>query len=142
MHILSRFWKLNLSPFPLDTNCYAAYLAGDREVLLALTEAKATFLSIFVLGELYAGFKGGTRERENRNMLAAFLKKSSVITLNASLETADLFGVVQNTLKQAGRPIPINDVWIAAHAIEYGAVVITRDKHFLHIPGLRLWENT
>jgi len=125
----------------MDTNCYAAYLAGDREVLQALTEANSTFMSIFVLGELYAGFKGGTREKENRNILRVFLKKPSVITLNASIETAELFGMVKNTLKQAGRPIPINDVWIAAHALEYGAMLVTRDKHFLNIPGLRLWDN-
>ena len=126
----------------LDTNCYAAYLTGDQEVLQALTEAKITFMSIFVLGELYAGFKGGTREKENRKILRTFLKKSSVITLNASIETAELFGVVKDTLKQAGRLIPINDVWIAAHALEYGAVLVTRDKHFLNIPGLRLWDTT
>jgi tRNA(fMet)-specific endonuclease VapC len=124
----------------LDTNCYAAYLAGDQEVLQALTEAKTTLMSIFVLGELYAGFKGGTREKENRNILDIFLKKPSVITLNASIETAELFGTVIDTLKQAGRPIPINDVWIAAHALEHGAVLVTRDKHFLNIPGLRLWD--
>jgi len=123
----------------LNTNCYAAYLAGDQDVLQALTEAKITFMSIFVLGELYAGFKGGTREKENRKILRTFLKKSSVITLNASIETAELFGVVKDALKQAGRSIPINDVWIAAHALEYGAVLVTRDKHFLNIPGLRLW---
>lgn len=126
----------------LDTNCYAAYLTGDQEVLQALTEAKITFMSIFVLGELYAGFKGGTREKENRKILRTFLKKSSVITLNSSIETAELFGVVKDTLKQAGRPIPINDVWIAAHTLEYGAVLVTRDKHFLNIPGLRLWDTT
>lgn len=83
----------------LDTNCYAAYLTGDQEVLQALTEAKITFMSIFVLGELYAGFKDGTREKENRKTLRTFLKKSSVITLNASIETAELFGVVKDTLK-------------------------------------------
>lgn len=126
----------------LDTNCYTAYLAGDHEVLQALTDAKSTFMSIFVLGELYAGFKGGTREKENRNILGTFLKKSSVITLNTSIETAELFGVVKDSLKKAGRPIPINDVWIAAHALEYGAVLVTRNKHFLNITGLRLWDTT
>jgi tRNA(fMet)-specific endonuclease VapC len=125
----------------LDTNCYAAYLAGDREVLQILTEAKITLMSIFVLGELYAGFKGGTREKENRSILRTFLNKPSVITLNASIETAELFGMVKNTLKQAGRPIPINDVWIGAHALEHGAVLVTRDQHFLSISGLRVWDN-
>lgn len=125
----------------LDTNCYTAFLAGDQEVLQALTEAQITFMSIFVLGELYAGFKGGTRDKENRNILGKFLKKPSVITLNASIETAQLFGIIKDILKQAGRPIPINDVWIAAHALESGAVLVTHDKHFLNITGLRLWEN-
>jgi len=126
----------------LDTNCYTAFLAGDHEVLQALTEAKTTFVSIFVLGELYAGFKGGTREKKNKDILGKFLKKPSIIVLNASIETAQLFGIIKDILKQAGRPIPINDVWIAAHALESGAVLVTYDKHFLNIPGLRLWENT
>lgn len=126
----------------LDTNCYTTFLAGDHKVLQALTEAQTTFMSIFVLGELYAGFKGGTREKENRDILGKFLKKPSVNTLNASIETAQLFGIIKDILKQAGRPMPINDVWIAAHALESGAVLVTYDKHFQNIPGLRLWENT
>jgi tRNA(fMet)-specific endonuclease VapC len=131
-----------MSKILLDTNCYTAFLAGDHEVLQALTEAQTTFMSIFVLGELYAGFKGGTREKENRNILGKFLKKPSVVTLNASIETAQLFGIIKDMLKQAGRPIPINDVWIAAHALESGAKLVTYDKHFLNISGLRLWENS
>jgi tRNA(fMet)-specific endonuclease VapC len=131
-----------MSKILLDTNCYTAFLAGDHDVLQALTEAQTTFVSIFVLGELYAGFKGGTREKENRNILGKFLKKPSVVTIDASIETAKLFGIIKDMLKQAGRPIPINDVWIAAHALEFGAELVTHDKHFLNIPGLRLWENT
>jgi tRNA(fMet)-specific endonuclease VapC len=89
---------------------------------------------------LYAGFKGGNREKENRTILGTFLKKPSVLALNTSIETAELFGNVKNILKLAGRPIPINDVWIAAHALEHGAVLVTLDKHFSTIPGLRLWD--
>lgn len=126
----------------LDTNCYTAYLAGDPKILRALTEAKITYMSIFVLGELYAGFKGGTREKENLSMLGQFLDKPSVVTVNASIETAALFGMVKDMLKQSGCSIPINDVWIAAHAFECGATLVTRDQHFSKISGLRLWENT
>lgn len=131
-----------MSKILLDTNCYTAFLAGDHHVLQVLTEAQTAFMSIFVLGELYAGFKGGTREKENRHILGKFLKKPSVVTLNASIETAKLFGIVKDILKKADSPIPINDVWIAAHALESGAELVTYDKHFLNIPGLRLWDNT
>lgn len=124
----------------LDTNCYTAYLAGDGDVLKALRQAKATLMSIFVLGELYAGFKGGSREQENTRILSRFLGKPTVVTVNASIETAELFGLLKNTLKEAGRPIPINAVWIAAHALEYGAKLVTRDQHFRNIHGLRLWD--
>jgi predicted nucleic acid-binding protein len=49
--------------------------------------------------------------------------------------------MIKDMLKHAGRPIPINDVWIAVHALEYGAVLVTLDNHFLSIPGLRIWDN-
>jgi len=124
----------------LDTNCYTAYLAGDLRILQILAESTAVFMSIFVLGELYAGFKGGNREKENQAILHTFLKKPSVTTIDASIETAELFGMVKNMLKQSGRPIPLNDVWIAAHTLECGATLVTRDQHFQYIPGLRLLE--
>ena len=122
----------------LDTNAYTSYLGGDQDVLHVLSDAEITFMSIFVLGELYAGFKGGRREKENIRILQAFLAKPSVEILNAGSETAEVFGMVKDSLKRAGTPIPINDVWIASHALEIGAVMITYDKHFAVVPGLRL----
>ncbi len=122
----------------LDTNAYTSYLGGDQDVLHVLSDAEITFMSIFVLGELYAGFKGGRREKENIKILQAFLAKPSVEILNAGSETAEIFGMVKDSLKRAGTPIPINDVWIASHALEIGAVMITYDKHFAVVPGLRL----
>lgn len=122
----------------LDTNAYISYLGGDQDVLHILIDAETTFMSIFVLGELYAGFKGGRREKENIRILQAFLGKPSVVILNAGSETAEIFGMIKDSLKRAGTPIPINDVWIASHALETGAVMITYDKHFTVVPGLRL----
>ena len=54
-------------------------------------------------------------------------------------DTADVYAAVRHALKQAGTPIPINDVWICAHALEIGAVVITDDAHFIRVPGVRVW---
>ena len=124
----------------LDTNAYVAYLQGDQKILNTLAEADTTFMSIFVLGELYAGFKGGIRETKNVEILRRFLRKTTVTILNATQETAEIFGTVKNSLKLSGTPIPINDVWIASHALETGSVIVTYDKHFDVVPGVRVWE--
>lgn len=128
-----------MSKILVDTNCYIFYLSGDQDVLDALADADIVFMSIFVLGELYAGFKGGNKEKENISILKKFLDKSTVSVLTATKETAEIFGVVKNSLKEAGTPIPINDVWIAAHTLETGSQIITYDKHFNLVPGLRVW---
>lgn len=126
----------------LDTSAYSALLGGDEKVLDALAGASRVFMSIFVLGELWAGFSGGRRERENRDRLDAFLGKPSVGVIDATRDTAEIFGRVKDRLRRAGTPIPINDVWIAAHAVEHGAQIITYDRHFTCIPGLLLWEGS
>ena len=125
----------------LDTNAYSRLLGGDVKVLDVLGIAEATYMSVFVLGELFAGFKGGEKEEENKKILQRFLLKSTVKIVNATIETAEIFGFVKENLKQAGAPIPINDVWIAAHAFETSSTVITYDKHFKRVPGLRVWNN-
>jgi tRNA(fMet)-specific endonuclease VapC len=124
----------------LDTNAYAGLLAGDEDVLSALSSAETVYMSVFVLGELFAGFAGGAKKRENKATLERFLMKPAVKILNATAETAEVFGQVKFNLKRSGTPLPINDVWIAAHALETGSVVVTYDTHFKSIPGLRLWE--
>jgi len=124
----------------LDTNAYTRLLAGDENVLGVVASADTVYMSIFVLGELHAGFKGGTRENENREALKNFLTKPSVKILNASSETAEIFGVVKNQLSRAGTPLPINDVWISSHGIETGSIIVTYDAHFDRVPGLRLWN--
>jgi tRNA(fMet)-specific endonuclease VapC len=124
----------------LDTCAYTRLLVGEEDVLDAISAAETVYISVFVLGELYAGFTGGSRERENKAFLQRFLLKPTVKILNATSETAEIFGLVKSNLKKAGKPLPINDVWIAAHAIETGSVVITYDAHFAVVSGLRLWD--
>lgn len=124
----------------LDTNAYVRYLAGDEKVLDALAKAGRVLMSVFVLGELYAGFRAGAREKRNRRILEQFLAKPGVSVLEATAETAEYFGMIKDGLKRAGRPIPLNDVWIAAHALETASVLVTYDAHFAAVPGLRLWD--
>ena len=124
----------------LDTNAYARFLAGDERVLSALARADRVHMSVFVLGELAAGFRAGGREKQNRQVLDRFLAKSSVTVLDATRETAEYFGLIKDALRRSGQPIPLNDVWIAAHALETGSVLVTYDAHFSAVPGLRTWD--
>ena len=124
----------------LDTNAYARFLGGDEHVLEALGGAEVVYMSIFVLGELQAGFLGGGKLQANKTILHKFLHKPTVQILNTTSETAEYFGMVKDALKKAGTPLPINDVWIAAHAMETGSVLVTYDHHFASVQGLRLWE--
>jgi tRNA(fMet)-specific endonuclease VapC len=123
----------------LDTNGFSALARGDAAVLAALSEADVVYLSAVVLGELRAGFKGGAAEKANREALQRFLERPTVRTLAVTPDTAEVYASVKHALKQAGTPIPINDVWICAHALEIGAVVITDDAHFDRVPGVRVW---
>lgn len=125
----------------LDTNTYSRFLTGDEKVLSSLAESDVVYMSIFVLGELYAGFKGGNKEQENTQLLKRFIQKSTVEILEATEETSKIFGQLKNDLKKAGTPLPINDVWIAAHTLESGSTLITYDIHFREIPGIRFWEH-
>lgn len=123
----------------LDTNAISSLLRGDEKVLEEIIGADRVYISIFVLGELYSGFKGGNKEKENNFLIKDFISKPTVKLLNGTMETAEIFSEIKNQLKLNGTPLPINDIWIAAHSIETGSVLITYDKHFNHISGLRKW---
>lgn len=123
----------------LDTNCYTALLSGDKKVFNVLTTADKVWMSSVVLGELYAGFKGGTKFQANYSLLESFLTKATVHIIDVSQETAEIFGELKFRLKKAGTPLPINDVWISAHVMETGSVLISHDQHFTQVAGLRYW---
>ena len=125
----------------LDTNAYSALLKGDGNILDAIGSADIVYVSVIVLGELYAGFCGGIQESKNRKRLNDFLSRPTVRILQVSKETAEIFGTIKQQLKSAGTPIPLNDVWIAAHALENGAGLISYDRHFQKVPGIRLWNS-
>jgi tRNA(fMet)-specific endonuclease VapC len=124
----------------LDTNAYVRFLRGDEKVMAYLARAENIYMSVFVLGELFAGFKAGGKEKQNRQLLERFLLKPTVSVLEATMDTADIFGLVKASLRKSGTPIPINDVWIAAHGLETASILVTYDEHFALVPGLRLWD--
>ncbi len=123
----------------LDTNAYSALITGNEIVLDALGEANIVYLSIFVVGELYYGFTNGSKEKENREILNKFLKKSTVKIIHTTMETAEIYGRLKTNLKRKGSPVPVNDLWIASHAIETGSFLLTFDAHFKTIPEVLLF---
>jgi tRNA(fMet)-specific endonuclease VapC len=124
----------------LDTNAFARLFSGDEKVLASLAAADSVFVSVFVLGELYAGFRAGRKEKENRQIMERFLHKPTAVVADATRETAEIFSLVKEALRKSGKPIPTNDIWIAAHALETGSALVTYDAHFSAVPGLRLWD--
>lgn len=121
----------------LDTNAYSNLISGNSMILEIISESDVVYLSIFVLAELFTGFKGGNKENYNKDLLKKFLLKPTVQKLNAGIETAEIFSEIKYNLKKNGTPLPINDIWIASHAFETGSLLITNDVHFDKIAGLR-----
>ena len=120
----------------LDTNMYAAFKRGDHDVVELLRLADEIALSSTILGELLAGFAGGRRESSNREELAAFLDSPRVRVIDVDARTADQYARVYTLLRRKGRPIPTNDLWIAASALQHGYLLASRDEHFAAIEGL------
>src|SRR5467141_2354054 len=122
----------------LDTSAYSALQRGHPPVLDVMGRSETVAVSAVVLGELYSGFRAGIRWAENTAQLAQFLSKPSVRVLNVTEETALRYAEVDVYLRRKGRPIPRNDVWIAAVALEHGLQLLTLDIHFREIPLLLL----
>lgn len=127
-----------MRPILIDTNAYTAFMRGDREIVEVIAHADQLYLSSTALGELLAGFAAGTREDKNRTELARFLESPRVNVLNVTADTADSYALVYAGLRRKGQPIPTNDLWIAASALEHGTALLSFDAHFAHVDGLRL----
>jgi len=125
----------------LDTNAYVAFKRGDSEALAIIQHAPTIGISTVVLGELLAGFACGNRTAQNRADLTAFLESSRVRVHSVTETTADHYATVFATLRAKGKPIPTNDLWIAATALEHGYAVYTSDSHFAQIDNLRSGKN-
>jgi len=120
----------------LDTNRYRDVFNGEPETLQVLEEAELVVLPFIVVGELRAGFAGGQRRAENELTLRRFLLKPGVEVFFADEQTTHHYANLYRQLRQQGTPIPTNDIWIAALAVQHDLVLHARDKHFDHLPQL------
>jgi tRNA(fMet)-specific endonuclease VapC len=119
----------------LDTNIIIALFASEASVINNLAQADEIFISIIALGELYFGARKSGRSEKNLERIEEFAASSTIIECDAS--TARQYGDVKNKLRIKGRPLPENDVWIAALALQYGLTLVTRDAHFQEVESLQ-----
>jgi predicted nucleic acid-binding protein len=122
----------------LDTNRLSDALAEADEVLEKLEVAEAIHVPVIALGEIRSGFARGRRAAENEVRLQWFLSQDEVFTLGVDPPVSHRYAQIHRVLRGRGTPIPTNDLWIAAIALEHGLVVYTRDTHFGKVPGLAL----
>ena len=122
----------------VDTNFYAAFKKNDADAVNILRRADFIGVNTVILGELLAGFRCGSREDRNRQELDKFLESPRVEILPIDEETAEFYAQVFRELKLKGRPIPSNDLWLAATALQHGLALATYDDHFSHISGILL----
>jgi tRNA(fMet)-specific endonuclease VapC len=120
----------------LDTNAYSKLMRDQTDLQRCLEEAALIYVPTIVLGELYAGFSLGSHYAENCGDLEAFLQLPGIQVTPPDKEVAERYGYLVRDLRQQGTPIPTNDLWIAATALETGARLVSYDVHFQHVPGL------
>ncbi len=123
-----------MSRLMLNTSAYSAFMRGHAGIKLALAEAAQIYVSPVVLGELHAGFQSGSRRAENERELLRFLSSPRVQVTEITDETALRYAEIFNFLGRAGTPIPTNDIWIAAGAMQHGLRVLTTDAHYARVP--------
>ncbi len=120
----------------IDTNIYVAFKNNNAEVIDAFSACDVIGVDIAVIAELYAGFSLGNKEAKNRRELEVFLNAPRVEILAHDTDTAEFYAMIVNKLKAKGKPIPTNDIWIAANALKHGMALYSFDKHFDEIEGL------
>lgn len=118
----------------LDTNAVSALLEGDRALEAVLAKEPRHELPVIVIGEYRYGLARSRRHRSLSPLFEELIRESNV--LSVGLETAAAYATVREALRKRGTPIPENDVWISALAIEHGLDVVSRDTDFDRVAGL------
>jgi tRNA(fMet)-specific endonuclease VapC len=120
----------------LDSNAYSQLMLGREQVSRIVRDAEEVLLPGVVLGELLYGFRHGSRYERNARDMRAFLDNPYVSLVPVGATTADRYSRIAASLRAKGRRIPTNDLWIAAHAMETGADLVSAARHFEHVDGI------
>ena len=115
----------------LDTNIVIAIFNRESVVLKKLAETKEIFLPVIVVGELCYGAYKSKHSRKNLEKLEDFINTNVILSCDS--ETAKIYGKFKNELRQLGKPIPENDIWIASLVKQNNLTLESRDEHFKYI---------
>ncbi|MGB9067122.1 MAG: type II toxin-antitoxin system VapC family toxin [Candidatus Acidiferrales bacterium] len=118
----------------LDTSGLSAVADGDSSLGPILREASEVAVPVIVLGEYIYGIRQSRHRKRYEGWLQESLPNYRVLRVDE--ETAPSYAALRSELKKAGTPIPSNDIWIAALSRQYGLAVLSKDRHFDHVPGL------
>jgi tRNA(fMet)-specific endonuclease VapC len=123
----------------LDTNVVIAFFSGEPTVISQFDQADEILLPSIVLGELIFGARKSSRATDNLARIEEFGQQ--VVVLDCDRDTARQYGAIKHALRLKGRPIPDNDIWIAAIARQYHLTLVTRDTHFAEVDDLlsQIW---
>lgn len=119
----------------LDTNAVSALSFEDADLAEFLGTSLRHHLPVIVIGEYEFGLAGSKRNKELKAWFNLLVSESIVLTVDR--ETASHYGTICATLKRSGKPIPSNDLWIAALAMQHGLPIVSRDDHFDRVSGIR-----
>jgi len=122
----------------LDTNIIIALFASEAAVQTNLANVSEVFISSIVVGELCYGARKSARTVENLERIDELVANS--VVLGCEIETAHYYGKVKNQLRLKGRPLPENDIWISAIALQHKLLLVTRDAHFQNVEDLQTIE--
>lgn len=119
-----------MSRILLDTSGYSAFMRGHERVVREIRTAREIWLTSVILGELFAGFELGRKLERNRELLERFLASPRTRIADVDEGTAERYATIFASLRRRGTPIPTNDLWIAASAMQHGLRLVTLDSDF------------
>ena len=122
--------------FLLDTNIITAWLKGEAEIVEKIDKAKAIYIPVIVVGEYYYGALFSAHIQKNKTAIQNLIQRHGSLPIDEA--TALAYGEIKSELRKRGKPIPENDIWIAATALRHELVLATRDKHFREIHRLNV----
>ena len=120
----------------IDTSAYTLLDKGHPEAGKALRSAKSVVLPVIVVGELLYGFELGTIKEKNLRKLEQFISSSRVHVVEVNYQTCERYAQLYAYLRRKGRPLPVNDIWLAALCWQHAGELLTADRHFLDLPQL------